>query len=232
MCCCLWCATNWGPGLQPRLVPWLGIKPVTLWFTGWNSVHWATPARTTYWLFSNMPLGLYWNPEAMNCTQVLPPNFQYIYLFPAFFPSGQYPSEDLILNTEKMITFMPANRYMAPPWPYSNLTFSGLPQLFESLACYRQLLTNSFAFSSPHTARPDWLPWHKPNWHLIHPLAATQPYLDEQVSLNRGGQYFFPTVFISCFQAVEMILAILFKVIPLSSSPPPLSSETQHPVCF
>ena len=36
---------NWGPGPQPRHVPWLGIEPVTLWFTGWCSIHWATPAR-------------------------------------------------------------------------------------------------------------------------------------------------------------------------------------------
>ena len=32
-------------GLQPGHVPWLGIKPVTLWFTGQHSIHWATPAR-------------------------------------------------------------------------------------------------------------------------------------------------------------------------------------------
>ena len=35
----------WGPGPQPRHVPWLGIEPVTLCFTGWHSIHWATPAR-------------------------------------------------------------------------------------------------------------------------------------------------------------------------------------------
>ena len=35
----------WGPGLQPSPVPWLGIKPVTLWVVGQRSVHWATPAR-------------------------------------------------------------------------------------------------------------------------------------------------------------------------------------------
>ena len=34
-----------GPGAQPKHVPWLGIEPVTLWFTGWLSIHWATPAR-------------------------------------------------------------------------------------------------------------------------------------------------------------------------------------------
>ena len=26
-------ASHWGPGLQPRHVPWLGIEPVILWFT-------------------------------------------------------------------------------------------------------------------------------------------------------------------------------------------------------
>ena len=42
---CLSCASYWGPGRQPRHVPWLGIEPVTFWFTGWCSIHWATPAR-------------------------------------------------------------------------------------------------------------------------------------------------------------------------------------------
>ena len=45
MCACLSCAPKWGPGLQPRHVPWLRIELVTLWFTGWHSIHWATPAR-------------------------------------------------------------------------------------------------------------------------------------------------------------------------------------------
>ena len=30
-----------------RHVPWLGIKPATLWFSGRCSIHWATPARAT-----------------------------------------------------------------------------------------------------------------------------------------------------------------------------------------
>ena len=38
----------WGPGPQPRHVPWLGIELVTLWFTGLHSIHWATPARALY----------------------------------------------------------------------------------------------------------------------------------------------------------------------------------------
>ena len=45
MCGCLSHDPYWGPGLQPRCVPWLGIKPVTLWFAGGHSFHWATPAR-------------------------------------------------------------------------------------------------------------------------------------------------------------------------------------------
>ena len=36
-----------GPGQQPIHVPWLGIKPVTLWFSGRCSVHWATPTRAS-----------------------------------------------------------------------------------------------------------------------------------------------------------------------------------------
>ena len=37
------------PGLQPRYVPWLGIKLVTLWFAGRCLIQWATPARA--WVF-------------------------------------------------------------------------------------------------------------------------------------------------------------------------------------
>ena len=43
MCGCLLRTPNWGPGI----CPWLGIKPVTLWFTGLCSIHWATPARAS-----------------------------------------------------------------------------------------------------------------------------------------------------------------------------------------
>ena len=34
MCGCLLSALYWGPGCQPRHVPWLQIEPETLWFTG------------------------------------------------------------------------------------------------------------------------------------------------------------------------------------------------------
>ena len=34
ICGCLSQAPYWGPGLQLMHVPWLGIKPATLWFTG------------------------------------------------------------------------------------------------------------------------------------------------------------------------------------------------------
>ena len=43
---CLLHTPNWGPGLQPRHVPYLGIEPVTFWFTGRHLIHWATLART------------------------------------------------------------------------------------------------------------------------------------------------------------------------------------------
>ena len=42
----------WGPGPQPRHVPWLGNKLVTLWFAGWCSIHWATAARADIYIFS------------------------------------------------------------------------------------------------------------------------------------------------------------------------------------
>ena len=42
---------HWGPGLKSRHVPWLGIEPVTLWFTVQCSMHWATPARAIFRTF-------------------------------------------------------------------------------------------------------------------------------------------------------------------------------------
>ena len=36
MCGCLLRGPHWGPGLQPRHVPWLGIELVTLWFIALN----------------------------------------------------------------------------------------------------------------------------------------------------------------------------------------------------
>ena len=44
-CGCLSHAPYPGPSPQTRHVPWLGIKPATLWFAGLCSTHWATPAR-------------------------------------------------------------------------------------------------------------------------------------------------------------------------------------------
>ena len=48
---------NWGSGLQPRHVPWLGIELATLLFTDRRSIHWATPARAP-WLFYNYQFAL------------------------------------------------------------------------------------------------------------------------------------------------------------------------------
>ena len=54
MCGCLSHAPYPGPGLQPRHVPWLGIKPTTLLFTCLHSVHWATPARALFHFFNGI----------------------------------------------------------------------------------------------------------------------------------------------------------------------------------
>ena len=43
---------HWGPGPQPRHVPWLEIEPATLWFTGQHSILWATPVRANVWFLS------------------------------------------------------------------------------------------------------------------------------------------------------------------------------------
>ena len=47
MCGCHSHSPHWGPGPQPRHVPWLGIEPATLYFTHY-SIHWATAARAWY----------------------------------------------------------------------------------------------------------------------------------------------------------------------------------------
>ena len=47
-----------GPGPQARLVPWLGIKLMTLCCTDWHSIHWATPARALSILWWNVCLDL------------------------------------------------------------------------------------------------------------------------------------------------------------------------------
>ena len=47
---CLLQASSWGPGPQPRHVPWLGIELGTFLFSGWRSIHWATPVRVG-WCF-------------------------------------------------------------------------------------------------------------------------------------------------------------------------------------
>ena len=48
VCGCFLHAPYWGPGLQLRHVPWLGIEPGTLLFASWHSIHWATIARATF----------------------------------------------------------------------------------------------------------------------------------------------------------------------------------------
>ena len=42
---CLSHAPKWGPGPQPRHVPWPGIEPDTFRFAGWCSILWATPTK-------------------------------------------------------------------------------------------------------------------------------------------------------------------------------------------
>ena len=58
MCGCLSLAPYWGPGLQPRHVPWLGIEWATLWFTVCHSIHWSTPARAWWILLKTCPFCL------------------------------------------------------------------------------------------------------------------------------------------------------------------------------
>ena len=41
---CLSLLPSWGPGQQPKHVPWLETEPATFRFTGQHSIHWATRA--------------------------------------------------------------------------------------------------------------------------------------------------------------------------------------------
>ena len=59
MCGCLSHGTHWGPGPQPRYVPWLGIELVTLWFRACaQSIELHQPGLPTifysykFWVFS------------------------------------------------------------------------------------------------------------------------------------------------------------------------------------
>ena len=54
MCSCPPCAPHWGPGLQPRHVPQLGIEQRTPCFTVRLSILWATPARADKQFFYRM----------------------------------------------------------------------------------------------------------------------------------------------------------------------------------
>ena len=44
----------WGPGLQPRHVPWPGIEPVTFHFAVRCPTNWATQARTSLGIYLDM----------------------------------------------------------------------------------------------------------------------------------------------------------------------------------
>ena len=57
---CLLHNPGWGPGPQPRHVPWLRITPATIWFTGQYSNHWATPTRARFCL----NWSVWWQPGA------------------------------------------------------------------------------------------------------------------------------------------------------------------------
>ena len=57
MCGCLSCAPCWGPGPQPRYMPWNSTSD--LWFAGRHSIHRATPARAQLNYFFSQDEGNY-----------------------------------------------------------------------------------------------------------------------------------------------------------------------------
>ena len=68
---CLSHTPYWGPGLQLRHVPWLGIEPTTLWFAGWSLAHWATPARAVCTFYLSSPSF----PSSVSLDSFCLPNF-------------------------------------------------------------------------------------------------------------------------------------------------------------
>ena len=58
---CLLHGPNQGPGPHTRHVPQLGIEPVTFWFAGWCSIHWATPARAQQPFILKIRRQVVWN---------------------------------------------------------------------------------------------------------------------------------------------------------------------------
>ena len=70
VCDCFSHAPYWGPGPQPRQVPWLGTEPVTIWFAGPHSIHWATPARAILEIFGIWLPNCF--PERLHPSPLLP----------------------------------------------------------------------------------------------------------------------------------------------------------------
>ena len=108
VCGCLSRAPYWGPGLKPRHVPWLGIEPATLWFTGRRSIHWATPARAKvitfndyiYFSFLEVPWLLF--KPIWLCLKLLFP-VTLIIAFKKFFNVSNSYCELVVLGTMKLL---------------------------------------------------------------------------------------------------------------------------------
>ena len=64
MCGCLSRAPQQRPGPQPRCVPWLGIEPTILWFTGRHSIHWPQQPEWSGFIF-------YTELNSLDCEQCL-----------------------------------------------------------------------------------------------------------------------------------------------------------------
>ena len=76
MCGCPSHAPYWGPGPQPRHVPWQGTEPVIVWFAGWHSIHWAIPARAYFIVYANTVVPIF--PSLCPSTQTPHPHPQAI----------------------------------------------------------------------------------------------------------------------------------------------------------
>ena len=102
-------APYWGPGPQPRHVPWLGIEPATLWFTGQHSVHWATPPRPCL-LSIHLGVKLYvhcvdlWKLYAYSFEGLLDSFPKWLRHFT--FPLSPHPHQHLLSTFKKKIVYL------------------------------------------------------------------------------------------------------------------------------
>ena len=152
---CFLCAPHWGPAQQPRHVPWLGIKQVTLCFTSWCSIQWATPARAQnyfpLWETSQIHSSLFYNilfpiPPFLNFSQLSLLSIQLLF-FCNLDPDGLIPFQ-FYFRTHSILFHFLAMLFLSPVCIYLYFKFCSLPSfarvLYQHLSILFPLITQHF----------------------------------------------------------------------------------------